>query len=133
MKTRNATLSLVIVGIFFLLFIFKRWQEPKAKELFNRNPSHLIYTKHARCRMSCREIDSAEIKEIMQKGIINLNKSHLRDQPCPTFALQGRTSMGESLRVVFAQCGDETKVVTCYNLEQDFACDCPGDENKTHR
>jgi hypothetical protein len=29
--------------------------------------------------------------------------------------------------VVFAQCDDETKVVTCYNLEEDFDCHCPGD------
>jgi hypothetical protein len=32
--------------------------------------------------------------------------------------------------VIFAQCRKETKVVTCYNLQQDFECDCPGDENK---
>jgi hypothetical protein len=44
--------------------------------------------------------------------------------------LQGRTRSGEKIRVVFAQCPTETKVITCYNLEEDFACDCPGDENK---
>jgi hypothetical protein len=32
--------------------------------------------------------------------------------------------------VIFAQCNDETKVVTCYNLEEDSDCHCPGDQNK---
>ena len=79
--------------------------------------------------MDCRQIDSAEVQEIMQQGVINLNKTDRHAQPCPVFALQGRTRSGESLRVFFAQCGGETRVVTCYNLEREFECDCPGDEN----
>lgn len=67
---------------------------------------------------------------IMKKGIINFSKSNRTGRPCPTYALQGVTPDGESLRVVFAQCDEETKVVTCYNLKKDFNCYCPGDENK---
>ena len=66
----------------------------------------------------------------MEKGIINFNKSGKEDRPCPTFALQGTTSGGESIRVIFAQCPAETKVITCYNLNEDFTCHCPGDERK---
>ena len=80
--------------------------------------------------MDCRHISKEEINEIMQKGIINFNKSNKQDRPCPTFALQGRTDNGESIRVIFAQCPTETKVITCYNLQKDFACFCPGDEKK---
>lgn len=132
MKARNVTFTVIILAIFFLLFILKRWHEPQAKEMFNRHPAHLIYTRHAQCRMHCRYIDSAEIDEIMEKGVINLNKSNRYDRPCPTFALQGRTSTGDEIRVIFGQCADETKVITCYNLEKDFECHCPGDENKQH-
>jgi hypothetical protein len=131
MKTRNASITLSIIIIILLFFVLKRWQEPVRKELFNRHPQHLVYTKHALCRMNCRQIDSAEVKEIMEKGIINLNRSDRGGRPCPVYALQGRTSTGESLRVIFGQCDDETKVITCYNLKQDYYCDCPGDENKT--
>ena len=77
--------------------------------------------------MDCRFISKEDIREIMQKGIINFNKSDRNDKPCPTFALQGETEDGEKLRVIFAQCDDETKVVTCYNLNEDFECHCPGD------
>jgi hypothetical protein len=130
MNSRKATYSMILVLVLLFVFIYKRWQEPQRKEAFDRTPSNLYYTKHALCRMNCRHISKEDISEIMSKGIINFNKSNKRDRPCPTFALQGETSDGEKLRVVFAQCNDETKVVTCYNLEEDFECHCPGDENK---
>lgn len=127
MRRSRATLSMIFVLLLLVVFIYKRWQEPERKEIFDRTPSHLSYTKHALCRMDCRRISKEDIKEIMRKGIINFNRSNRRDRPCPTFALQGETSDGEKLRVIFAQCNDETKVVTCYNLEEDFDCHCPGD------
>lgn len=128
MKTRNASITLSIILLALLLFLLKRWQEPAPSEVFDRTPVHLVYTRHAQCRMDCRQIDSTEVSEIIRKGIINLNKSNRGATPCPTFALQGRTSSGESIRVILAQCEDETKVITCYNLEREFACDCPGDD-----
>lgn len=130
MRNRSSLFVIFLLLAVFLVFIIRRWNEPVRKEAFDRSPRQLIYTKHALCRMECRQIDKEEIREIMNKGIINFNKSNSRSRPCPTFALQGRTSSGESLRVIFAQCDDETKVVTCYNLEEDFVCDCPGDEKK---
>jgi hypothetical protein len=130
MRPRSVRLSIILLLVVFLVFVIRRWNEPVKKEAFDRSPSSLVYTKHALCRMDCRQIDKNEILEIMQKGIINFNKSYQRDRPCPTFALQGRTSSGENIRVIFAQCDKETKVVTCYNLEEDFECYCPGDERK---
>ena len=130
MKPKQATYSLIIVLVLLFVFIYKRWQEPVRKEIFDRHPSHVYYTKHALCRMDCRHISKNEIEEIMRNGIINFNKSDRNDRPCPTFALQGETIEGDKLRVIFAQCSDETKIVTCYNLEKDFECHCPGDENK---
>jgi hypothetical protein len=126
MNRRRPVIPILILAIAFLVFIIRRWNEPQRKEAFDRTPASLIYTKHALCRMDCRQIDKNEVNEIMEKGIINFNKSNRRDKPCPTFALQGRTSGGESIRVIFAQCATETKVVTCYNLEEEFECDCSG-------
>ena len=125
MRSKRATYSLYIVLVLLLIFLITRWQEPQKKEIFDRTPDELVYTKHALCRMNCRQITRAEIEEIMEDGIINLNKSKRRDRPCPTYALQGETSDGDKIRVIFAQCDDVTKVVTCYDLEKDFTCDCP--------
>ena len=130
MKQGRATFSLFVVLVLLFIFLYKRWHEPIQREEFDRSPSHIYYTKHALCRMNCRHISRADIEEIMEKGIINVNKSNKYDRPCPTFALQGRTDNGESLRVIMAQCREETRIITCYNLAEEFECHCPGDENK---
>ena len=129
MKTRGATYSMIIVVILIFIFILQKTREPLRKEAFDRDPPSLEYTRHARCRMECRDISEADISEIMQKGIINFGMSNRSDKPCPTFALQGETSSGEKIRIIFAQCQKETRVVTCYNLRENPACDCPGDRD----
>ena len=125
MKSTRAGYTLLAIVIALVFFVIARWQEPVRKEVFDRDPEKLIYTRHALCRMDCRQISRDDINEIMKKGIINLNKSNRRDRPCPTYALQGETRDGEKIRVIFAQCDRETKVVTCYNLQEDFECHCP--------
>ena len=86
--------------------------------------AHLTYTKHARCRMDCRHITEAEVTEILTTGHINTNKSNPQDQPCPTYALEGYSDEGQHLRIVFAPCGGDTKVITCIDLDKDWSCDC---------
>lgn len=100
---------------------------------FDRRVSSLEYTKHARCRMDCRDISQDDVNDIMLNGEINYTKTDVADKPCPTYALQGHTNDGQYVRVIFAQCDVKTKVVTCYDLEKDFECNCPGDEKKKER
>lgn len=99
---------------------------------FDRRISTLEYTQHAKCRMQCRHISQNDINDIMRTGEINYAKSNVQDAPCPTYALQGYSNDGQHLRVIFAQCQTKTKVVTCYDLEKDFECHCPGDEKKNN-
>lgn len=127
MKSKRVNYTLLVVVLLLVVFVLVRKLEPVRKEAFDRDPDQLVYTRHARCRMDCRHISEADIREIMDKGVINLNRSNRRDRPCPTFAVQGETSDGQKIRVIFAQCEKETKVVTCYNLQEDFECHCPGD------
>ncbi len=88
------------------------------------NSSDLIYTKHAKCRMSCREIDESEVKEIIDRGYINYKKSDPNGSPCPTFAYEGRSHDHQLLRIVVADCEPRDKIVTVIDLETDFKCDC---------
>jgi len=97
---------------------------------FDRRTSFLEYTKHARCRMDCREISETEVQDIMKNGAINYRKSNVNANPCPTYALEGNTQDGQHVRIVFAQCDQKTKVVTCIDLEKDWQCHCPGDDDK---
>lgn len=84
----------------------------------------LSYTKHAKCRMACRGITEEEIREVLAKGKINNQKSDKNDQPCPTIAIESRVKDGQMLRIVFGICGNDTKVITCIDLEQKYDCDC---------
>lgn len=97
---------------------------------FDRNIYYLEYTQHAKCRMDCRHITRTEVEYIMQNGEIKYRKSEANGHPCPTYALEGYSKENQHLRVVFAQCDYKTKVVTCIDLDNEFECHCPGDENK---
>ena len=74
--------------------------------------------------MDCRHITEHEIREVLQHGIVDIRKSNPNDHPCPTYAIEARTDEGQRLRIVFAKCTDEVKVVTCIDLDHDFECDC---------
>jgi len=97
---------------------------------FDRRTSFIEYTKHAKCRMECRKISDAEVKEIMQNGSINYRKSNVKAKPCPSYALEGRTSDDQRVRIVFGQCDEKTKVITVIDLETDWSCSCAGDDAK---
>lgn len=141
MKLKKAGFLFLLILVVAALFI-SRWKDlqqqgDKEKALrersFDRRISKLEYTKHALCRMDCRQISKNDINDIMNSGEVNYAKTDVNDKPCPTYALQGHTTDGQYLRVIFAQCDTKTKVVTCYDLEKDFECHCPGDEKKKRK
>ena len=84
----------------------------------------IVYTKHARCRMGCRHINENEVMDALEHGQINNRKSDANDQPCPTYAVETRSPDGQLIRIVFADCGEVTKVITVIDLETDFSCNC---------
>ena len=95
---------------------------------FDRRVSYLQYSNHAKCRMNCRHITQAEVKEIMQDGKINYSKSDLQNSRCPRYAVEGITKDNQDVRIIFAQCNEQTTVVTVIDLEKKWSCDCPGDD-----
>ncbi len=97
---------------------------------FDRRTSFLKYSIHATCRMKCRKISKAEVEEIMEDGKINYNKSDIQNARCPRYAVEGVTKDDQRVRIVYAQCNESTTVVTVIDLETDFQCHCPGDNDK---
>ena len=95
---------------------------------FDRRISLLKYTQHATCRMECRKISQDEVEDIMEQGKINYHKSNLKDDRCPTYALEGMTIDKQRVRIVFGQCDNFTNVVTVIDLDTDWECNCRGDE-----
>jgi hypothetical protein len=93
-------------------------------DVIDRHPDHLIYTKHARCRMGCRHIDEAEVQEILQEGRINYRKSEPAGRPDPKYALEGTTRDGQQVRIVFAPAKRGMVVITVIDLDTEWSCDC---------
>ncbi len=97
---------------------------PTAKPRFDRSVSELFFTKHARCRMKCRQITQQEIKDILANGEINYNKSDLNDPQGATYALEGTTRDRQHVRVIFAPKQKHMSVVTVIDLDVEHQCDC---------
>jgi len=97
---------------------------------FDRRISYLQYSNHAKCRMQCRHITQEEVEETMRVGKINYNKSDIQNSRCPRYALEEITKDNQRVRIVFAQCNGFTEVVTVIDLDNEWTCDCPGDDHK---
>ncbi len=96
----------------------------KNEAALNRNVHTIIYSKHARCRMACRNIDESEVKEILAAGQLNTSKIQ-EDERGKTYPLEGETHDKQHVRIVFAPKGNDTiEVVTCIDLDTEWPCDC---------
>jgi len=100
-------------------------QEEKTEEVegFDRNATHIIFSKHAKCRMDCRKIDESEVKEILKSGTIN-HKKIQDDKRGKTYPVEGFTHDKQRVRIVFAPKDDGLVVVTVIDLDTEWKCDC---------
>ncbi len=96
---------------------------PSNADGFDRSISHIVYSKHARCRMECRHIDESEVKEILASGTINYNKIE-EDAKGKTYPLEGVTHDKQHVRIVFAPHQNELVVVTVIDLDTEWQCNC---------
>ena len=98
------------------------------QEGLNRNPSHIHYSKHAKCRMGCRHIDETEVKNMIETGTINYQKSDLQKDDCnKRYAVEGYSKSQQHLRIIFVPCANDVTIVTCIDIGEHWKCDCPGD------
>ncbi|MCB0501426.1 MAG: DUF4258 domain-containing protein [Bacteroidetes bacterium] len=125
---KHAVYLIILLGIvlyrYNVLKIPTKEFEEETTIIDNLRSKKLIYTQHAECRMDCRYISEEEIKAALQSGRINHQKSDLKDQPCPTYAIEDRTADGQSIRIILADCMDVVKVVTAIDLDEEHQCDC---------
>jgi hypothetical protein len=139
MKNKKALpyIALLIVAILFWL-VKNSCNKPqhtttttvKAQRGLNRNPSYINYSKHAKCRMECRHIDEAEVKDILANGSINYKKSDLQKNDCnKRYAVEGYSKKdNQHLRIIVVPCANEVTIVTCIDINTNWDCHCDGDE-----
>lgn len=90
-----------------------------------RSYTQLILTRHAKCRMDCRQITEKEIREIIEKGKLNRNKSGYNKQhQDSTFALEGYSFENQHIRVVVSPKDSKLVVITVIDLDKDWQCHC---------
>lgn len=92
----------------------------------NRFPKKVIFSKHAQCRMDCRQIDSTEVDDVLRTGKINFKKSDTTATAIckKKYAIEGTTKDQQKVRIIIAPCEDKLTVVTVIDLDTDWACDC---------
>ncbi|MCO6498189.1 MAG: DUF4258 domain-containing protein [Chitinophagaceae bacterium] len=116
---------IVLIAALLTLFILQRKDNAgfDNDESF-RNISHLVFTKHAECRMDCRQIDESEIKEIIRNGKLNQDKSGKSDRGDYTYALEGVSHDNQTIRIVVTPQDNGLLVITVIDLKKEWACNC---------
>lgn len=83
----------------------------------------LRITRHGRCRMGCRHISRAEVEALLRTGRIDPARTR-HDGRCPSYAVEGQTDDGQQVRIVYADCPGETRLVTAIDLGRRWDCSC---------
>lgn len=131
-KQRNVGLALLAFCL-LLLWLLRIYSgsrfhpvpgSPGPENRFWENPAFVAYSKHARCRMNCRQIDEYEVNEILRKGRLNTSRIR-RDERGATYPLEGITRDKQRVRIVVAPRKNGVEVITCIDLDTDWSCDCP--------
>jgi len=129
MKNKKNIGRYVIVAILLLIYIFLEnfhWKKTtiiKTRD-FDRNISHIVYSQHAKCRMSCREITKQEVMYVLANGKINVDKSQLQGQVCEDrYAVEDYYN-NQHIRLIVAPCNEKLTVITCIDLNKDWNCHC---------
>lgn len=73
--------------------------------------------------MDCRHVSKDEVEEILRVGEVDPERTR-SDGECPSYAVEGTSSDDQRLRIVYAGCATETRVVTAIDLDTDWPCDC---------
>lgn len=126
MKNKNLLGWLLLIIIIIALLLWKQNSSLKSSSNNDsfRNTTRLILTKHAKCRMDCRHITEEEIIEIIHDGKVNYSRSGAGTKGDETYALEGYSDERQHLRIVVAPESDGLVVITCIDLDNEWACNC---------
>jgi hypothetical protein len=84
-----------------------------------------VVTRHARCRMGCREIDAFEIQEVIDQDLINYKKNKPAEGGrCPSIAYEGTTRDRQHVRVIVGECDRDPIIITVIDLGNKYNCTC---------
>jgi hypothetical protein len=84
-----------------------------------------VITRHARCRMGCREIDAFEIQEVIDQDNINYRKNKpAQAGRCASIAYEGTTRDQQHVRIIVGDCDRDPIIITVIDLGNKYNCTC---------
>lgn len=84
-----------------------------------------VVTRHARCRMDCREIDAFEIQEVIDQDHINYRKNKpAQGGRCASIAYEGMTRDRQHVRIIVGDCDRDPIIITVIDLGNKYNCTC---------
>lgn len=119
-------IAVILVFVLLKIFPFSPWEIHLNTDADHslRDTSHIILTKHAKCRMDCRHITFREVKEVLIYGVENNSKRRTGSRGDETHAIEGYSSDRQHVRVVVASVKNELVIITCIDLDREWQCDC---------
>lgn len=110
--------------------------------------SAMEYTRHAQCRMRCRNISEQMVQQTYEYGTVNCKKSNYQNvEPgkCPSYAIEKQhdfifdsfrygygdryqKTVSNRVRIIVGDCHHAPVLITVMNLDNEFQrCQCSGD------
>ena len=122
-STKKLIFAVVVIALSFVAK--KNLSQTKSPSPIKGNSDKIIITKHAKCRMKCRNIDRSEIDHTLKKGKVNRRKSNYQKKPCPIESREAFSQKDkQKIRVVAAKCLDVVKIITVIDLDNEYQCNC---------
>jgi len=84
----------------------------------------LIYAPDSECALKCASITTASVQEVLTNGEVNFDKSKTKGETHPSYAVEGTTKEGRSLRLYFLKRDSTYEVTGGVDLKDLRECDC---------
>jgi Domain of unknown function (DUF4258) len=120
-------LLILVVGVGLFQWFQKTPQNGAACEFQNRiAATELDYSKHARCRMKCRDIDQDLVEDVYRNGSLNCDKSDPggTKDGSPRYALELEDGGRGRVRIIVADNDGTHVIVTVIRLDEKDQCAC---------
>lgn len=112
---------LLAIAFFAWIKYHQRGKGPENK--IEINAAQLSYSKHARCRMECRQIDESEVREVLANGKMDNSRTRTTNEGT-SYAVEGITHDDQRVRVVYSPHNENTVIVTVIDLDKEWPCNC---------
>jgi len=97
---------------------------PGSRVMDDLNRIEINYSPSSDCILKCANISKGNIQEILSNGDVNFKKSKTKGEIYPSYAVDGETKDGRSLRVFFLKRDSTYEVTGGVDLKDGRHCDC---------